>query len=163
MGELAGELMALVADGFLRTLRVARAKRRLAAGRPVRIPCSARADGPDRADTQPDTQPDTRPDDGADDRADDRAEGRPGYVAGKLRITPGAPTAAFTSRDRERLELAVGGTFEAPEPDAWHDQDWAATAYRAPGADHPVYLQVDSRYLPLLHASLLAPAVARTV
>ncbi|KJY39375.1 hypothetical protein [Streptomyces sp. NRRL S-495] len=133
MGELAGELMALVADGFLRTLRVARARRRLAAGRPVRIPCSARADE------------------------------RPGYVAGKLRLTPGAPTATFTARDRDRLELAVGGTFEAPEPDAWHDQDWAATAYRAPGADHPVYLQVDSRYLPLLHASLLDPAVARTV
>ncbi|MDY0814975.1 hypothetical protein [Kitasatospora purpeofusca] len=138
MGELAGELMALVADGFLRTLRVARAKRRLAAGRPVRIPCSARAEGPDRPD-------------------------RPGYVAGRLRLAPGAPAATFTARDRDRLELAVGGTFEAPEPDAWHDQDWAATAYRAPGADHPVYLQVDSRYLPLLHAALLAPAAARTV
>ncbi|MFB8242912.1 hypothetical protein ACFC58_40895 [Kitasatospora purpeofusca] len=154
MGELAGELMALVADGFLRTLGVARARRRLAAGRPVRIPCSARADGPagpgDRSD---------RAGNGTGDPGDER----PDYVAGKLRITPGAPAATFTARDRDPLELAVGGTFEAPEPDAWHDQDWAATAYRAPGADHPVYLQVDSRYLPLLHASLLAPAVARTV
>ncbi|MFB7677799.1 hypothetical protein ACFC26_41015 [Kitasatospora purpeofusca] len=150
MGELAGELMALVADGFLRTLRVARAERRLAAGRPVRIPCSARTShGP------------AGPGDSA--RTGDSTGGRPGYVAGKLLIAPGAPTAAFTAPDRDRLELAVGGTFEAPEPDAWHDQDWAATAYRAPGADHPVYLQVDSRYLPLLHASLLAPAVARTV
>ncbi|MEV0187651.1 hypothetical protein AB0I39_03845 [Kitasatospora purpeofusca] len=140
MGELVGELMALFADGFLRTLGVARTERRLAAGRPVRIPCSARADGPGG-----------------------RAGERPDYVAGKLRITPGAPLVVFTARDRDPLELAVGGTFEAPEPDVWHDQDWAATAYRAPGADHPVFLQVDSRYLPLLHASLLAPAVARAV
>ncbi|MFF7587129.1 hypothetical protein ACFZCK_06480 [Kitasatospora purpeofusca] len=151
MGELAGELMALVADGVLRTLRVARTERRLAAGRPVRIPCSARTGGP------------ARPGDSTGARTGDGDGGRPGYVAGKLRITPGAPTATFTAPDRVRLELAVGGTFEAPEPDAWHDQDWAATAYLAPGAAHPVYLQVDSRYLPLLHASLLAPAVVRTV
>ncbi|MFE6749207.1 hypothetical protein ACFVGM_25420 [Kitasatospora purpeofusca] len=157
MGELVGELMALVADGLLRTLGVARAERRLAAGRPVRIPCSARTEGPVRPVAGDST------DSGALAHGGNGTGGRPGYVAGKLRITPGAPTAAFTAPDRDRLELAVGGTFEAPEPDAWHDQDWAATAYREPGADHPVYLQVDSRYLPLLHASLLAPAVARTV
>ncbi|MFJ4671648.1 hypothetical protein [Kitasatospora purpeofusca] len=152
MGELAGELMALVADGFLRTLRVARAERRLAAGQPVRIPCSARSShGP------------AGPGGTTGARTGDGTGERPGYVAGKLLVAPGTPTAAFTAPGRDRLELAVGGTFEAPEPDAWHDQDWAATAYRAPGADHPVYLQVDSRYLPLLHASLLAPAVARTV
>ncbi|MFC5662850.1 hypothetical protein ACFP3U_07615 [Kitasatospora misakiensis] len=151
MGELAGELMALFADGFLRKLHVARVRRRLAAGRPVRIPCSARADGPG---------------------------GWPGYVNGRLRITPGAPAAAFTARDRDRtgldrigpdrtgpdrVELAAGGTFQEPEPDAWHDQDWAATAYLAPGADHPVYLQVDSRYLPMVHAALTDPASLRTV
>ncbi|WP_043468402.1 hypothetical protein, partial [Kitasatospora sp. MBT66] len=78
MGELAGELMALVADGFLRTLRVARAERRLAAGRPVRIPCSARTSHGPAA-------------------PGDSTGGRPGYVAGKLRIAPGAPTAAFTA------------------------------------------------------------------
>ncbi|MFJ8432601.1 hypothetical protein ACIQ9P_15025 [Kitasatospora sp. NPDC094019] len=147
MGELVGELMALFADGFLRTLRVARTRRRLAAGRPVRIPCSARSAGPDRSGEQ----------------SGGHADGRPGYVTGHLRLTPGATAVAFTARGHEPLDLAVGGTFEAPEPDAWHDQDWAATAYRAPGAGHPVYLQVDSRYLPLLHASLLAPAAARTV
>ncbi|MFE6869049.1 hypothetical protein ACFVFS_21150 [Kitasatospora sp. NPDC057692] len=134
MGELAAELMALFADGFWRTARVARARRRLAAGRPVRIPCSARAAGP-----------------GA----------RGDYVGGLLRIAPGAPAAAFTARGRARVVLAAGGTFHDPEPDTWYDQDWAATAYRPPGAEHPVHLQVDSRYLPLLHAALTAPGAAK--
>ncbi|GAA1390120.1 hypothetical protein GCM10009639_18440 [Kitasatospora putterlickiae] len=130
MGELAGELMALFADGFWRTFRVSRTRRRLAAGRPVRIPCSARAAGPGP-----------------------RGE----YADGRLWITPGAPSAAFTARGRARVELPAGGTFHDPEPDTWHDQDWAATAYLAPGAGHPVYLQVDSRYLPVLHAALAGP------
>ncbi|MFE2109820.1 hypothetical protein ACFXAF_28700 [Kitasatospora sp. NPDC059463] len=136
MGELAGELMALFADGFRRTLQVARARRRLAAGRPARIPCSARADGPGP---------------------------RGAYVAGRLRLAPGAPSAAFTARGRARVELAAGGTFHAPEPDTWYDQDWAATAYRAPGAAHAVHLQVDSRLLPLLHAVLGAPGTPQNV
>ncbi len=136
MGEVIGELMALFADGFLRTLHVARARRRLAAGQPVRIPCSARAEGPG---------------------------GWPGYVNGRLRIAPGAPGATFASRGPESRELAAGGTFHEPEPDTWQDQDWAATAYLAPGADHPVYLQVDSRYLPMVRAALTDPASLRTV
>ncbi|MER7707989.1 hypothetical protein ABTX81_34495 [Kitasatospora sp. NPDC097605] len=130
MGELAGELMALFADGFWRTLRLARARRRLAAGRPVRIPCSARAAGPGP---------------------------RGDYVGGRLWLAPGAPAAAFTARGRARLELAAGGTFHDPEPDTWYDQDWAATAYLAPGTEHAVHLQVDSRCLPLLHAVLSGP------
>ncbi|MFF1907887.1 hypothetical protein [Kitasatospora sp. NPDC058218] len=139
MGEILGELMALFADGFVRTLRVARTRRRLAAGKPVRIPCSARSDGP----------------------------GWPArYVNGGIRVTPGAASAAFGSREpggAGPIALAAGGTFHAPEPDTWHDQDWAATAYRAPGTGQPVFLQVDSRYLPLLHLALAAPQAPQKV
>ncbi|KJS55769.1 hypothetical protein VM98_11435 [Streptomyces rubellomurinus subsp. indigoferus] len=125
-----GELAALFADGFLRRWHVARTGRRLAAGKPVRVPCSARSDRPgwQRA-----------------------------YVNGTLGITPGLPTVTFGSRGLGRLDLPTGGTFQQPEPDTWHSQDWAATAYRPPGGGHPVYLQADSRYLPLLHAALGAP------
>ncbi|MGV9269840.1 hypothetical protein ACWDRR_34900 [Kitasatospora sp. NPDC003701] len=133
MGEILGELMALFADGFVRTLGVARARRRLAARKPVRIPCSARSDAPGWP---------------------------PRYVNGGIRVTPGAASADFGSRElggAGPIALLAGGTFHAPEPDTWHDQDWAATAYRAPGAGQPVFLQVDSRYLPLLHLALTAP------
>ncbi|MEV6974344.1 hypothetical protein [Kitasatospora sp. NPDC093806] len=135
MGELVGEFLALFADGFLRARHVARTRRRLAAGRPVRIPCSARSDGPGW---------------------------QPRYLNGRLRITPGAPSAVFTARDLDGpVELPSGGTFHEPEPDTWHSQDWAATAYLAPGAEDRVFLQVDSRYLPLLHAALTDPAAVR--
>ncbi|MER6400438.1 hypothetical protein ABT263_31000 [Kitasatospora sp. NPDC001603] len=133
MGEIAGELMALFADGFVRRLFVARARRRLAAGKPVRIPCSARSDGPGWP---------------------------PRYVSGRIRVTPGSASAEFGSRELDGagpVVLAAGGAFRAPEPDTWHDQDWAATAYLEPGAGQPVFLQVDSRYLPLLHLALAAP------
>ncbi|MFJ6622495.1 hypothetical protein ACIQOW_33545 [Kitasatospora sp. NPDC091335] len=127
MGEFIGELMALFADGFYRRWHVARTTRRLAAGRPVRVPCSARS-------------------------------GRqPGYVNGSLHITPGAGTVALVARDTGRRELSAGGTFHDPEPDTWHSQDWAATAYRPPGTEEPVYLQVDSRYLPMVHVALADP------
>ncbi|MFD4654888.1 hypothetical protein ACFWP2_04575 [Kitasatospora sp. NPDC058444] len=126
MEEL-GELMALVTDGVLRRWQVARARRRLAAGKAVRLPCSARSDR------------------------------RPGYVDGKLDITPGAAAARFRARGAEPLELPVGGTFHEPEPDTWYDQDWAATAYRPPGAGEPVHLQVDSRCLPMVRAALAGP------
>ncbi|GAA2997954.1 hypothetical protein [Kitasatospora sp. NPDC006786] len=129
MEEL-GELMALVTDGVLRRWRVARARRRLAAGKAVRLPCSARSDRPGR---------------------------RPGYVNGTLGITPGAATACFRARGADPLELPVGGTFHEPEPDTWHDQDWAATAYRPPGGGEPVYLQVDSRCLPMVRSALSGP------
>ncbi|MFI6845356.1 hypothetical protein OG535_15645 [Kitasatospora sp. NBC_00085] len=132
MGEIAGELMALFADGFVRRLHLARARRRLAARRAVRIPCSARSHRPGWP------------------------SGR--YVNGKLRVTPGGPVVVFTVRGCAALELPAGGTFQEPEPDTWHDQDWAATAYLVPGAEEPVFLQVDSGYLPLLHAALTAPA-----
>ncbi|MFD8753516.1 hypothetical protein ACFV0O_21445 [Kitasatospora sp. NPDC059577] len=127
MGEFIGELVALFADGFLRRYHVARSRRRLAAGRPVRVPCSVRS-GPGR-----------------------------GYVNGSLRITPGTAGVAFVSREAGRLDLPTGGTFHEPEPDTWHSQDWAATAYRPPGAGDPVHLQVDTRYLPLVHAALAGP------
>ncbi|MFG3055577.1 hypothetical protein ACGFZP_32175 [Kitasatospora sp. NPDC048239] len=133
MGEIAGELMALFADGFLRRLHVARTRRRLAAGKPVRMPCSARS----------------------------RRPGWPAdhYAGGRLRITPGAPAVRFTVRGAAvEPELATGGAFHDPEPDTWHDQDWAATSYLPPGPGEPVFLQVDSRYLPLLHLVLAAPA-----
>ncbi|MER7583315.1 hypothetical protein [Kitasatospora sp. NPDC097691] len=127
MGEFIGELAALFADGFYRRWHVARTTRRLAAGRPVRVPCSARY-------------------------------GRqPGYVNGTLHITPGADTVAFVPRGTGRLELPAGGTFHEPEPDTWHSQDWAATAYLPPGAEAPAYLQVDSRYLPTVHVALADP------
>ncbi|MFE7637446.1 hypothetical protein ACFU7Z_25745 [Kitasatospora sp. NPDC057518] len=128
MGEFIGELMALFADGFYRTWHVARTRRRLAAGRPVRVPCSA------------------------------RSERQPDYVNGSLRIRPGTDTVALVTRDTGRCELPAGGTFHEPEPDTWHSPDWAATAYRPPGADEPVYLQVDSRYLPMVHVALADPA-----
>ncbi|MEU6232692.1 hypothetical protein [Kitasatospora sp. NPDC047058] len=134
MGELVGELMALFADGFLRRLHVARTRRRLAAGRPVRVPCSARSD---------------------------RSGWQRAYVNGRLRITPGAARADFGSRVLGHTALAAGGTFHEPEPDTWHSQDWAATAYRPPGGGHPVYLQVDSRYLPLVRAALTDPWALR--
>ncbi|GHF49188.1 hypothetical protein GCM10018790_28720 [Kitasatospora xanthocidica] len=127
MGEFIGELIALFADGFHRRWHVARTRRRLAAGRPVRIPCSARS-GP-----------------------------RPEYVNGSLHITPGARAAAFRARGTDRLDLPAGGTFHEPEPDTWHSQDWAATAYLPPGAEQPVHLQVDSRYLPMVHVALADP------
>ncbi|MFJ8626815.1 hypothetical protein ACIRD3_28805 [Kitasatospora sp. NPDC093550] len=127
MGELIGELTALFADGFYRRWHVARTTRRLAAGRPVRVPCSA------RTDRQPD------------------------YVNGSLHITPGAGAVVLVTREADRRELPSGGAFHEPEPDTWHSQDWAATAYLPPGAEGLVYLQVDSRYLPVLHAALAGP------
>ncbi|WP_327677616.1 hypothetical protein [Kitasatospora sp. NBC_00458] len=135
MGEFVAEMVALFADGFLRKLLVARARRRLAAGRAARVPCSARSERPGW---------------------------QPAYVNGKLRIRPGAAAVTFGSRAAGFTELAAGGTFHDPEPGTWHDQDWAATAYRPPGDGHPVYLQVDSRYLPMVHAALTAPESLRT-
>ncbi|MFB7616092.1 hypothetical protein [Kitasatospora sp. NPDC056181] len=134
MGEIVGELMTLFADGFLRRLHVARTRRRLAAGRPVRVPCSARSDRPgwQRA-----------------------------YVNGRLHITPGASVAGFGSRVLGHNELAAGGSFHEPEPDTWYSQDWAATTYRPPGGGPPVHLQVDSRYLPLVQAALTDPRSVR--
>ncbi|WP_030257463.1 MULTISPECIES: hypothetical protein [Streptomyces] len=130
MGEIIAELMPLFADSFIRTWHVARVRRRLAAGKSVRVPCSARSD-------------------------------RPGwqhaYVNGKLGITPGAVKVTFGSRALGRIELPTGGTFHEPEPDTWHSQDWAATAYQPPGGGRPVYLQVDSRYLPMVHVALADP------
>ncbi|MFJ3791887.1 hypothetical protein [Kitasatospora sp. NPDC090091] len=134
MGELAAEVMALFADGFLRRLHVARTRRRLAAGRSVRVPCSARSD---------------------------RFGRQQGYVNGRLHITPGAAHVGFGSRVLGHIELACGGTFHEPEPDAWHSQDWAATAYLPRGDGHPVHLQVDSRYLPLVRAALTDPRAVR--
>ncbi|MER7766367.1 hypothetical protein [Kitasatospora sp. NPDC096140] len=127
MGEFIGELTALFADGLYRRYHVARTTRRLAAGRPVRVPCSARTGR------------------------------RTEYVNGTLHLTPGADTAAFVPRGADRLELPTGGTFHEPEPDTWHSQDWAATAYLPPGAEDPVHLQVDSRYLPVVHVALAGP------
>ncbi|MCG6496443.1 hypothetical protein [Kitasatospora sp. A2-31] len=134
MGELAAELAALFADGFLRRLHVARTRRRLAAGRPVRVPCAVRSERPGR---------------------------QHGYVNGRLHITPGAARVGFRSRVLGHIELACGGTFHETEPDAWHSQDWAATAYLPPGDGHPVLLQVDSRYLPLVRAALVDPRAVR--
>ncbi|MFF4381976.1 hypothetical protein [Kitasatospora sp. NPDC001547] len=132
MGEFIGELMALFADGFYRRWHVARTTRRLAAGRPVRVPCSA------------------------------RSERQAEYTNGTLHITPGADSVALVSRDDGRLDLPAGGTFHDPEPDTWHSQDWAATGYLPPGTGELVYLQVDSRYLPMVHVALADPRSQRT-
>ncbi|ARF80049.1 hypothetical protein ACIG0C_14100 [Kitasatospora aureofaciens] len=130
MGELIAELMPLFADGFVRRWHVARVRRRLAAGKPVRVPCSARSE-------------------------------RPGwqrvYVNGRLGITPGAAAVSFGFRVLGHVDLPTGGTFHEPEPDTWHSQDWAATAYQPPGGGRPVYLQVDSRYLPVVHLAFARP------
>ncbi|MBD0694543.1 hypothetical protein [Streptomyces sp. CBMA123] len=130
MGELIAELMPLLADGFVRRWHVARVRRRLAAGKAVRVPCSARSDRPgwQRA-----------------------------YVNGKLAITPGAATVTFRTSGAGPVELPTGGTFHEPEPDTWHSQDWAATGYQPPGGGRPVYLQADSRYLPVIHVALADP------
>ncbi|RKT17522.1 hypothetical protein BX285_1899 [Streptomyces sp. 1114.5] len=130
MGEFLGELATLFADGAFRRWHVARTRRRLAAGRPVRVPCSARSD---------------------------RAGWQRAYVNGTLDITPGAATAAFGERGGDRLQLPTGGSFHEPEPDTWYDQDWAATCYLPPDGGEPVHLQVDSRYLPLVHVTLADP------
>ncbi|MCX5212524.1 hypothetical protein OG689_25100 [Kitasatospora sp. NBC_00240] len=134
MGEIIGELLALLTDGLVRSLHVVRTRRRLAAGRPVRVPCSARPDG----SVWP-------------------AE----YVSGRLWLTPGATHAVFRARTLPALDLPVGGTLQDPEPDSWRSQDWAAKTYRPPGGGRPVHLQVDSRYLPLLHTALTGPATLR--
>ncbi|WP_395295889.1 hypothetical protein ACF9IK_22225 [Kitasatospora hibisci] len=134
MGDLTAELMTLFADGFLRRLHVARTRRRLAAGRPVRVPCSARSDRPGW---------------------------RREYVNGRLHIAPGAAGVGFGSRVLGHIELACGGTFHEPAPDTWYDQDWAATTYLPPGDGHPVHLQVDTRYLPLVQAALTDPRAVR--
>ncbi|MFI6153525.1 hypothetical protein ACIBCA_12590 [Kitasatospora sp. NPDC051170] len=136
MGELIAELMPLLTDGFIRRWHVSRTRRRLAAGRPVRIPCSARSERPGRQ----------------------RA-----YVNGKLHITPGSRTVTFGSRALGHVDLPVGGTFHEPEPDTWHSQDWAATGYEPPRGGRMVYLQVDSRYLPMLHLALAGPDAAGKV
>ncbi|MGW4894212.1 hypothetical protein ACWEQL_18365 [Kitasatospora sp. NPDC004240] len=137
MGEIVGELMALFADGFVRRLAVARARRRFEAGRPVRIRCSARSRRPGWP--------------------------RRTYANGALRITPGAATVTFGSRVLGHTPLAVGGTFQDPEPDDWYDQDWGSTAYLPPDGGHPVHLQVDSRHLPLLHLALAGAPVEQEV
>ncbi|MFE3110265.1 hypothetical protein ACFXKJ_30930 [Kitasatospora indigofera] len=130
MGEVIGELLALLTDGFVRSLHVVRTRRRLAAGRPVRVPCSARPD---------------------------RSRWPAEYASGRLWLTPGATHAVFRARGHGHLDLPVGGTFHDPEPDSWRSQDWAAKTYRPPGGGNPVHLQVDSRYLPLLQAALAGP------
>ncbi|MFD5464946.1 hypothetical protein ACFWIQ_19275 [Kitasatospora sp. NPDC127059] len=130
MGDLIAELMPLFADGFVRRWHVARVRRRLAAGKAVRVPCSARSDRPgwQRA-----------------------------YVNGKLGITPGSATVTFRTRGADPVELPTGGTFHEPEPETWHSQDWAATGYQPPGGGRQVYLQVDTRYLPMIHVALADP------
>lgn len=136
MGEIAADLMALFADGFYRRLHVARCRRRLAAGKPVRVPCSARSEHPDWPE---------------------------GYVNGRLRIVPGTAGAVFSAREVRHAALPAGGGFSDPEPTDWHDQDWAATAYRPPGDGPSVYLQTDSRYLPIVHLALTDPDSLRKV
>ncbi|MFD7448854.1 hypothetical protein [Kitasatospora sp. NPDC059827] len=130
MGELIAELMPLLTDGFVRRWHVARVRRRLAAGKPVRLPCSARSDRP-----------------GWQHR----------YTNGRLDVTPGAAAVTFRARGARPLELPTGGTFHEPEPDTWHSQDWAATGYQPPGGGRQVYLQLDSRYLPSVHLALAGP------
>lgn len=127
MWEILGELAVLCGDGPVRALRARRAHRELLAGLPVRIPCSARSEKP----------------------------GWPAeYVSGSLLFTPGRATAAFGSRAFPYLEFPVGGSHHAPEPDAWHDQDWAALGYREPDDGPVLYLQVHSRYLITLELAL---------
>lgn len=127
MWEILADLAVVLGDAPVGALRARRARRRLAAGRPTRIPAAVRSDRP----------------------------GWPtGYTSGSLLFTPGSPEAAFGSRAFPYLLLPVGGSFHAPEPDAWHDADWAATAYQPPGGEPAVLLQVHTRYLPTVRLAL---------
>ncbi|GAA1181309.1 hypothetical protein F4556_004393 [Kitasatospora gansuensis] len=122
MWEIAADLAVLVTDGPLRALRARRALRRLRAGKQTRLPCAVRSD---------------------------RA-GWPGeYTNGSLLFTPGQAEAAFGSRAYPYLLFPVGGKLLDPEPEAWHDQDWAAKLYR-PAEGDMVHIQVHSSYLPAL-------------
>ncbi|KJK55591.1 hypothetical protein [Saccharothrix sp. ST-888] len=120
MWEILAELAVLMGDGPLRALRARRAQRRLAAGLPVRVPCSVRSERPGWP---------------------------PQYTDGSLLITPARSTAAFGSRRYPCLEFEPGGEFFDPEPDTWYDHDWAATVYQPPGAGAAVNIQVHTRYL----------------
>ncbi|MFD9127355.1 hypothetical protein [Kitasatospora sp. NPDC059571] len=120
MGEMVAAAAALLGDGPLRSLWALRAERRLRAGRPARVPCAVRS-GPG---------------------------GPPeGYTAGSLLFTPGAPAAAFAPRGLPALRIAVGGSFEDPDPAACHDRDLVAAAYRPPDGGDEVYLRVHGRYV----------------
>ncbi|KQV18358.1 MULTISPECIES: hypothetical protein [unclassified Kitasatospora] len=122
MWEILGELAVLLGDGPLRALRARRALRRLRAGKQTRLPCAVRSDRP----------------------------GWPAeYTNGSLLFTPGQAEAAFGSRAYPYLLFPVGGELLDPEPEAWHDQDWAAKLY-TPAEGDAVHIQVHSRYLPAL-------------
>jgi hypothetical protein len=126
--EMLGEAAVPVGGGLLRTVRARRAERRLRAGRSARIPCSARSERP----------------------------GWPvGHAAGWLELGPG-DAAVFRPRRRPALELPPGGSFHAPEPDAWYDAHWSATVYLPPGDGGPVHLCLPARCLPAVGLGLRA-------
>ncbi|MFC6597529.1 hypothetical protein [Kitasatospora paranensis] len=129
MREILGEVAAAAGGGLLRDARARRAERRLRAGLPVRIPCSARSERPGRS---------------------------AGHVAGWLQLGPGG--AVFRPRRGPALELPLGGSFHAPEPDAWYDAHWSATVYRPPGDGGPVHLCLPARCLPAVSGHLRAGA-----
>ncbi|GAA1071580.1 MULTISPECIES: hypothetical protein [Kitasatospora] len=130
MWELAADLAVLFGDGPLRALRARRARRRLMAGLPTRIPCSVRSERP----------------------------GWPAaFENGSLLFTPGRPTAAFGSRRHPWLEFGLGGEHRDPEPADWFDQDWAATGYLPPDGGAAVFVQVHSRYLVTTRLALGGP------
>lgn len=126
MWEMAADLAVLVTDGPARALRARRAMRRLRDGKPARLPCAVRSDRP----------------------------GWPAeYTNGSLLFTPGQSEAAFGSRAYPYLTFTVGGELLDPEPEAWHDEDWAAKYYQ-PGEGDSLHIQVHSRYLPALAMGL---------
>ncbi|GAA2254524.1 hypothetical protein GCM10010430_42850 [Kitasatospora cystarginea] len=127
MWEILAELAVLAGDGLPRALRARRARRRLAAGLPARIPCSVRSERPGWP---------TR------------------YTRGSLRFTPASSTAAFGSRHHPYLGLPPGGEFFDPGPAAPDDQDWLVTVYQPPGGGAAVNIQVRTRYLPSVRLAL---------
>ncbi|AUG77623.1 hypothetical protein CFP65_2806 [Kitasatospora sp. MMS16-BH015] len=128
MWEIAGDVLEFAADAGLRSVRVRRIERRLAAGQPVRIPCGLR-----RAGVQPET-----------------------FVDGGLRVVgAGAEcgSAAFVTRSGGARELARGGIFGTPDTS---QAEYPTIPYAAPGGGAVVVFQVHHRYLPLLERALVA-------
>ncbi|GAA5000829.1 hypothetical protein GCM10025734_36090 [Kitasatospora paranensis] len=83
---------------------------------------------------------------------------RPVRRARRRVAAAGAGGAVFRPRRGPALELPLGGSFHAPEPDAWYDAHWSATVYRPPGDGGPVHLCLPARCLPAVSGHLRAGA-----
>ncbi|MGK4581178.1 hypothetical protein [Kitasatospora sp. HPMI-4] len=127
MWEILGDLAVLTGAELVPALRARRARRRLAAGLPARIPCSVRSERP----------------------------GWPArYTSGSLLFTPAGSTAAFGSRRYPHLEVVPGGEFLGPDRSSPGGQAWSAAVYQPPGDGAAVNIQVHTRYLPSMRLAL---------